>query len=107
MNVQECVEISVYASYPPVSALSSSQLSHHPLLHPLAVGHDQLKHSQRVWTHSLTLRVCVRLSKCVLALLRLAVTLQGQEWIAEVILAVALLNESISVLSLKDTKKQD
>lgn len=93
------------ASYPPVSALSSSQLAHHPLLHPLAVSHNQFKHSQRVWPHRPTLLVCVRLGECVLALRGFVVTLQGQEWIAEVILAVALLNESVSVLSLADTHR--
>lgn len=92
--------------YPPVSALGSTQLSHHPLLHPLAVSHNQFKHSQRVWAHGPTLLVRVRLGECVLPLRGFVVTLQGQEWIAEVILAVALLNESISVLSLVDTHRQ-
>ncbi len=88
-----------------MSALSSGQLSHHPLLHPLAVSHDQFKHSQRVRAHRPALQVCVRLGECVLALLGLAVPLQGQEWIAEVILAITLLDERISVLSLMDTHK--
>lgn len=90
------------AAYPPVSALSSSQLSHHPLLHSLAVSHDQFKHSQRVRAHRPALQVCVRLREGVLTLLRLVVPLQSQEWIAEVILAITLLDESISVLSLTD-----
>lgn len=85
-----------------MSALSSSQLSHHPLLHSLAVSHDQFKHSQRVRAHRPALQVCVRLREGVLTLLRLVVPLQSQEWIAEVILAITLLDESISVLSLTD-----
>lgn len=88
-----------------MSGLSSSQLSYHPVLHPFTVSHNQFKHSQRVWAHPPTLLVCVRLGECVLALRGFAVTLQGQEWIAEVIPAVALLNESISVLGLIDTQR--
>lgn len=94
------------SAYPPVCALSSSQLSHHPLLHPLAVSHDQFKHSQRVWAHCLSLQMCVWLGECVLALCSFVVPLQGQEWIAEIILSIALLDKWISVLSLMDPHKQ-
>lgn len=92
------------ASYPFVSALRSSQLSHHPLLHPLAMSHDQFQHSQGVWAHRPALQAGVRLGEHVLALLGLAVPLQGEEWIAEVVLAVTLLDKSISVLSLINTQ---
>lgn len=40
-----------------------------------------------------------------MALHGFVVPLQGQEWIAEVILSVALLDKSISVLSLSDLHK--
>lgn len=99
MTVHECA----FLPYPPVSALSSSQLSHHPVLHPFAVSHDQFKHSQRIRAHRSALLVGVMLGKCVLSLRRFAVPLQRQEWITEVVLAVALLDESISMLSLMDT----
>lgn len=92
------------ASYPFVSALGSTQLPHHPLLHPLAMSHDQFQHSQGVWAHRPALQVGVRLGEHVLALLGLAVPLQGEEWIAEVILAVTLLDKSISVLSLMNAQ---
>ena len=88
-----------------MSALSSSQLSHHPVLHPLAVSHDQFEDSQRVRAHCPTLQVCLMLGECALALRGLVVPLQRQERIAKVVLAVALLDESISVLSLIDTQK--
>lgn len=94
---------SVWTNYPSVSALSCCQLSHHPFLHPLAMGHDQFQYSQRIGAHSLPLQAPMSLCECVLVLCCFAVPLQGQKWIAEVILAITLLDESIFVLSLKNT----
>lgn len=83
-----------FDTHPPVPALRCSQLRQHLLLHPPAVAHHQFENHQRVGGGGGTGRILV------LASGGLAVSLQGQEGVAEVVAAVALLDEQLFALGL-------
>lgn len=86
-----------------MSALDCSQLSQHPLLHPLTVSHDQFDERQGI-------RACVpvpllgvmtvMLRGGALTLFALTVSLQSQIRITEVVVSISFLDEGVSVLSL-------
>lgn len=82
-------------THPSVPALCCSQLGQHLLLHPPAVAHHQLEDHQRVGGGG---RAALLL---VLAPDGLGVSLQGQEGVADVVFAVALLDEQLFTLGLK------
>lgn len=75
-------------------ALRCSQLGQHLLLHPPTVTHHQFQNHQRVGGGGGTSWILV------LAPDSLAVSLQGQEGVAEVVPAVALLDEQLFALGL-------
>lgn len=81
-------------THPPVPAFRCSQLGQHLLLHPPAVAHHQLENHQRVGGGGGTGLILVLASD------GLAVPLQGQEGVAEVVAAVALLDEQLFTLGL-------
>lgn len=81
-------------THPPVPALRRGQLGQHLLLHPPAVAHHQLENHQGVGGRG------GRGLILVLASDGLAVSLQGQEGVAEVVAAVALLDEELFTLGL-------
>lgn len=83
-----------FYTHPPVPALRCSQLGQHLLLHPPAVAHHQFENHQRVGGGGGTGLILV------LAPDGLAVSLQGQEGVAEVVAAVALLDEQLFTLGL-------
>lgn len=75
-------------------ALRCSQLGQHLLLHPPAVAHHQFENHQRVGGGGGTGLLLVLASD------GLAVSLQGQEGVAEVVAAIALLDEQLFTLGL-------
>lgn len=81
-------------THPSVPALGCSQLGQHLLLHPPAVAHHQFENHQRVGGGR---RAALLL---VLAPDSLRVSLQGQEGVADVVSAVALLDEQLFTLGL-------
>lgn len=82
-------------THPSVPALGCSQLGQHLLLHPPAVAHHQFENHQRVGGRG---RAALLL---VLAPDSLGVSLQGQEGVADVVSAVALLDEQLFPLGLR------
>lgn len=83
-----------FYTHPPVPALRCGQLGQHLLLHPPAVAHHQFENHQRVGGGGGTGLILVLASD------GLAVSLQGQEGVAEVVAAVALLDEQLFTLGL-------
>ena len=76
-------------------ALCCSQLGQHLLLHPPAVAHHQLENHQRVGGSRGTAWLFVLVPG------GLTVPLQGLEGVAQVVLAIALLDEQLFTLALK------
>lgn len=81
-------------THPSVPALGCSQLGQHLLLHPPAVAHHQFENHQRVGGGG---RAALLL---VLAPDSRGVSLQGQERVADVVSAIALLDEQVFTLRL-------
>lgn len=84
--------------YLPVLVLCCCQLSHHLLLHPFAVGHYQLEHSQgtRVGSWAKRIPVLWKWPRC-----HLTIPLESQEGVIPAVQAVAFLHKGISSLGLE------
>lgn len=80
-------------------ALRCSQLGQHLLLHPSAVAHHQFENHQWVGGGGGTAGLLV------LAPNSLAVSLQGQEGVTEVVPAIALLDKQLFTLGLKRSEE--
>lgn len=86
-------------THPSVPALCCSQLGQHLLLHPPAVAHHQFQQHQRVGGGG---RAALLFA---LAPDSLGVSLQGQEGVADVVPAVALLDEQLFTLGLRRVRE--